>query len=99
MPCLIWVLLVSMHMLRTCAELHGGGGLAEMCGDVRLVRMGRGVGLVGLSMPNILHMPNWGKLNLPVFLFNVRLLTLINIDSSIVLAKPWPSLPIIWKLF
>ena len=32
-----------------------------------------------------------GKLNLPIFLFNVGLFTLINIDSSIFLAKPCPS--------
>ena len=36
-----------------------------------------------------------GKLNLPIFLFNVGLLTLIKIDSLIFLAKPCPSLPII----
>ena len=35
----------------------------------------------------------WGKLNLPIFLFNVGLLTLIKIDSLMYLAKPWPSLP------
>ena len=39
-----------------------------------------------------------GKLNLPIFLFNMGLFTLINIDSLIFLAKPCPSLPIIWKL-
>ena len=46
-------------------------------------------------MPNCIHMPFkvrpcvlsktlshiWGKLNLPIFLFNVGLLTLIKIDS------------------
>ena len=66
--------------------------------------MGRGVRLVGLSMPNMLCMPFyfktrllsktlshiWGKLNLPIFLFNVGLLTIINIDSLMVLAKPCP---------
>ena len=40
----------------------------------------------------------WGKLNLPIFLFNVGLLTLINMGSLMFLAKPCPSLPIIWKL-
>ena len=30
----------------------------------------------------------WSKLNLPTFLFNVGLLTLIKIDSLIFLAKP-----------
>ena len=40
----------------------------------------------------------WGKLNLPMFLFNVRLLTLMNIHSLILLAKLCCSLPIIWKL-
>ena len=36
----------------------------------------------------------WGKLNLPIFLFNVG----FNMDSLMILAKPCPSLPIIWKL-
>ena len=40
----------------------------------------------------------WCKLNLPVFLFRVGLLTLMYIDSLIVLAMPWSSLPIILKL-
>ena len=40
----------------------------------------------------------WGKLNLPMFLFNVGLLTLMNMDSLIFLAKLCPSLPIIWKV-
>ena len=40
----------------------------------------------------------WGKLNLPMFLFNVGLLILIKIDSLIFLAKLCSSLPIIWKL-
>ena len=40
----------------------------------------------------------YGKLNLSIFLFNVGLLTLINIDSSIFLVKLCPSLPIVWKL-
>ena len=38
--------------------------------------------------------PMWGKLNLPKFLFNVGLLTLINMDALIFLAKLCPSLPI-----
>ena len=38
----------------------------------------------------------WTKLNLPIFLFNVGLFTLINIDSLMFLAKPCPSLPIIY---
>ena len=39
----------------------------------------------------------WGKLNLPMFLFSEGLLTLMNMDSLIFLAKLCP-LPIIWKL-
>ena len=35
----------------------------------------------------------WGKLNLPMFLFNVGLLTLMNIDSLIFLAKLCPLPP------
>ena len=31
----------------------------------------------------------WSKLNLPIILFKVALLTLINMDSLIFLAKPW----------
>ena len=70
------------------------------------------MGGVGISMPNcpaclfkvrpgafsktLSHM--WGKLNLPMFLFNVGSFTLIKIDSLVFLAKPCPSLPIIWKL-
>ena len=37
MLCLLWVLWGSMCMLRTCEKLHRGVGLAELCGDVRLV--------------------------------------------------------------
>ena len=49
----------------------------------------------GLSK-TLSHM--WGKLNLPIFLFNVGLLTLMNMNSLTFLAKLCPSLPIIWKL-
>ena len=62
------------------------------------------MGGVGISMSKCLHMPfkvrpgvlsktlshMWGKLNLPIFLFNVGLLTLIKIDSLMFLAKPCP---------
>ena len=34
---LIWVLRVSMCMLRTCEKLHGSVGLTELYGDVRVV--------------------------------------------------------------
>ena len=50
----------------------------------------------GVVNKTLSHM--WGKLNLPMFLFSVGLLTLMNIDSLIFLAKLCPSLPIIWKL-
>ena len=50
----------------------------------------------GVLSKTLSHM--WGKLNLPIFLFQVGLLTLINMDSLIFLSKPCPSLPIIWKL-
>ena len=33
-----------------------------------------------------------------MFLFNVELLTLIIIDSLVLLAKPCPSFPIIWEV-
>ena len=42
----------------------------------------------GVLSKTLSHM--WGKLNLPVFLFNVGLLTVIKIDSLIFLAKPRP---------
>ena len=84
----------SLTMLhRTCEKLHGS------------------VTLGGLSMPNIMHMPFFlspevlrsilphmrCKLNLPIYVLSVGLLTLIYIDSLIVLAVPWSSLHIIWK--
>ena len=47
----------------------------------------------GVLSKTLSHM--WGKLNLPIFLFNVGLLTLIKIDSLMFPAKPCPSLPII----
>ena len=50
----------------------------------------------GVLSKTLSHM--WGKLNSPMFLFNGGLLTLMNIDSLIFLAKLCPSLPIIWKL-
>ena len=50
----------------------------------------------GVLSKTLSHM--WGKLNLPMLLFKVGLLTLINMDSFIFLAKLCPSLPIIWKL-
>ena len=42
----------------------------------------------GVLSKTLSHIP--GKLNLPMFLFNVGLLTLINIDSLIFLAKLCP---------
>ena len=39
-----------------------------------------------------------GKLNLPLFLFNVGLLTLINMDSLMLLAKPCPLPPYYLKV-
>ena len=50
----------------------------------------------GVLSKTLSHM--WGKLNLPMFQFSVGLLTLMNMDSLIFLAKLCPSLPIIWKL-
>ena len=44
-------------MLRTCGKLHGGIGLAELYGDVKLFKWVGMLGLVGISMPNSLHMP------------------------------------------
>ena len=44
-------------------------------------------------------LPHTGwRLYLPTFLLNVGLLILMNIDSFIVLARPWSSLPMILKL-
>ena len=50
----------------------------------------------GVLSKTLSHMCD--KLNLPMFLFNVGLFFLINMDSLIFLAKLCPSLPIIWKL-
>ena len=50
----------------------------------------------GVLSKTVSHM--LGKLNLPMFLFNVGLLTLMNMDSLIYIAKLCPSLLIIWKL-
>ena len=41
----------------------------------------------------------WDRLNLPMLLFKEGLLTLMQMDSFMFLAKFCPSLPIIWKLF
>ena len=41
----------------------------------------------------------WDRLNLPILLFKVGLLTLMKMDSFMFLARLCPSLPIIWKLF
>ena len=68
-----------------------------------------GVMLVRICMANSLCMPFkvrpgvlsktlsyiCGKLNLPIFLFNMGLFTLINIDSLIFLAKQGPQ--ILWS--
>ena len=40
----------------------------------------------------------WWRLCLPIFLFSAGLLILMYIDSFIILARPWSSLPMILKL-
>ena len=40
----------------------------------------------------------WLRLNLPMFLLKVGLLTLVYIDSFINLVRPWSSLPMMLKL-
>ena len=50
----------------------------------------------GVLSKTLSHM--WSKLNLSMFLFNLGLLTLMDMDSLIFLANLCPSLPIIWKL-
>ena len=95
-------------MLRTCEILHRGVGLAEMCGMFKLVGVLCWLELacqtacawlfkvkLCVLSKTLSHM--WGKLNLPIFPFNVGLLTLINIDSLIFPTKPCPTLPITWK--
>ena len=39
----------------------------------------------------------YGRLYLPIFLLRVGLLTLIKMDTFMVLARLWPSLPTMWK--
>ena len=95
MLCLLWVLRGSMSMLRTCENCMGVlhwlncmGMLAWLelacptaCTCLFKVRL-------GVLSNTLSHM--WSKLNLPKFLFNVGLLTLINMDSLIFLAMPCP---------
>ena len=91
-----------MHMLWTCEEVWREDGIIQIWGGVGMIWSG----MLELTCPaahdcllklrpgvlskTLSHM--WGKLNLPMFLFNVGLLTLIKIDSLIFLAKPCPSL-------
>ena len=86
-------------------------GWPTVCADVALFKWLRMLGWLELAFPttwaclfkvrpgvlskSLSHM--WGKLNLQIFLFKMGLLTLINMDSLIFIAKPCPSLPIIWK--
>ena len=79
-------------MLRTCEKLYGVLVWFKWVGVL---------GWLGLAYPTacaclfkvracvlsktLSHM--WGKLNLPIFLFNVGLFTLINIDSLVFLAR------------
>ena len=95
MLCLIWVLRGSMCMLRTCEDIHGGVGLFEcvgmlgwfkwlgMLGWLELASLTAVVCLFkvrsGVLSRTLSHM--WSKLNLPLFVFKVGLLTLINMDS------------------
>ena len=50
-------------------------------------------GVLNRTQPHI-----WGRLYLPTFLLSVGLLTMIYIDSLIILTGPWSSLPIMFKL-
>ena len=70
---------------------HHGSGLPYNISSSERVKARPGILSKTLS-----HMR--GKFNLPIFLLNVGLFTLINIVSLMFLAKPFPSLPIIWKL-
>ena len=57
-------------------------------------------GCLFISSPGVLRSTVshiWCKLNLLIVLLSVGLLTLMYIDSLIVLAMSWPSLPIILK--
>ena len=95
-------------MLRTCENLWGELGWPKCLDKLGWVKLGV-LELAcptvctcffkvrpGVSSKTLSHM--FGKLNLPIFLFNMELLTPIKIDSLMFLAKPCPSLPIIWKL-
>ena len=46
---------------------------------------------LGVLSKTLSHM--WGKLNLPIFLFNVELFTLINMDSLMFIATAMPLPP------
>ena len=107
MLCLIWVLRSYMHVLRTCEKCMGEMGLPKCMGMLGFFKWVVVVGWLELACqttcaclfkvrPGVLskslsHI--WGKLNLPIFLFNVELFTLRDIDSLIFLAKSCPSLP------
>ena len=92
-------------MLRTCKNCVGELGWPKCVGKLGWFKLGKlelacPTGCVCLFKvrPGVLSKtlsPIWGKLNLPIFLFNVGLLTLIKIDSLMFLTKPCPSLPII----
>ena len=102
---LILALRGSMSMLRTHENMHGGVGWPKCVGILGWSKWGRMLGWLELACifkvrPGVLSETlsyMWGKLNLPIFLFNVGLLILISIESLIFQAKPCPSLPIIWK--
>ena len=72
--------------------LNLGGNLGDLIGGVRIGMLNCHACLFklrpGVLSKTLSHM--WGKLNLPMFLFNVGLLTLIKIDSLMFLAKPCP---------
>ena len=85
----------SLNMLhRTCVKLHGVLGLVDWACPISCAYLF--ILSPGVLRRTLFHICS--KLNFPTFLFSVVLLTLMYIDSLIVLAIPWFSLPIIWKL-
>ena len=85
----------SLSMLhRTCEYLHGVLGWVDEACPISCACLF--ILSPGLLRSTLSH--TWCKLNLPIFLLRVGLLTLMYMDSLIVLAVSWSSLPIIWKL-
>ena len=87
---ILLLLLIFLYMLLYNILLGGVRMLGLTCPTVCACLFKLRAGVLNKILSNMR-----GKLNLPMFLFNMGLLILMNIDSLMFLAKLWPSLPII----